>query len=905
MNGDDEDSIWDAFERHRMAHERASRPATPRAPGRPTRPLERSRTLDENAVWDEYEAHRAAETHRLEAVSEDAVVVAAKAAEGGDDGRGDDDAPITEAPAHAIAVPAAERDDIPSLDGRLADDRTLAVLDWPAVRALVARETTTDRATARANALVPHIDIARVRLEQRATTEMRAIASDAAFDLPRVREVGEAVARAARGGLLAVGDLRDIGIALAAADAAVRRIRAADAPTLHARAADATPLPEVAAAIDRSIGERGDVLDRASPALARIRRNAVHAQDDARDRCASILRSPKYAKAIQDAIVTVRENRFVIPIKAEFAGSVPGVVHDTSSSGHTLFIEPLDALDVNNRLRTLRIEEEREVARILAELSELVGSRAARAEANLEVLSDIDLVLARVRVARRMDAIAPTIVDGPQIDVRVGRHPLLGDRAVPQSLALDDDVRFIIISGPNMGGKTVALKLLGLFVAMTYCGMHVPAAEGTTVGSFAYLGCDIGDEQSIAENASTFSAHLRRLRTIVRSAGAHSLVLVDEIASGTEPASSAALATAVLERLLGAGARGVVTTHSTELKLFASAAAHVQNASVRFDPASYAPTYELDLGSPGQSLAFPLARTMGLDPAIVARAETLLSTSERDYDRALADLANVRSGAAAERDGLAKERARLASLEATARERIDSLDRDRRKLANDADARMSRALRDFTAELERRNRERPGGGGGRAKVTSGQASLLGKVLDEVHRDLGIRPAKPAPTAEDRAKAPVAVGDRVFVDALQSDGEVVEDFGDGLLVAIGSMKTVVPKASTRIVRRASATTKRSRASTGGGEATLDAATTASSELDVRGKRFVDAEPLVDKWIDESTLLGIPALRLIHGKGTGLLGRGLQEWLKERGGVQAVRYGTAEEGGGGVTVFELRE
>jgi len=833
---------------------------------------ERSRPLDEDAVWDAYNA----------------VAIAI------------DEASRTAA--YAARVSAADLDDIPPLEGRLADERTLAVLDWPAVRAMLARETTTDRATARANELVPHVDLARVRFEQRATTEMRAIATDAAFDLPRVREVGEAVARAARGGLLASDELRDIGIALAAADAAVRRIRAADAPTLHARAAGATPLPEVAAAIDRSIGERGDVLDRASPALARIRRNAVHAQDDARDRCASILRSPKYAKAIQDAIVTVRENRFVIPIKAEFAGSVPGVVHDTSSSGHTLFIEPLDALDVNNRLRTLRIEEEREVARILAELSELVGSRAARAEANLEVLSDIDLVLARVRVARRMDAVAPTIVDGPQIDVRVGRHPLLGDRAVPQSLALDDDVRFIIISGPNMGGKTVALKLLGLFVAMTYCGMHVPAAEGTTVGSFAYLGCDIGDEQSIAENASTFSAHLRRLRTIVRSAGASSLVLVDEIASGTEPASSAALATAILERLLASGARGVVTTHSTELKLFASAAAHVQNASVRFDPATYAPTYELDLGSPGQSLAFPLARTMGLDPTIVARAETLLSTSERDYDRALADLAGVRSGAAAERDALAKERARLTNLESTARERIDALDRERRKLANEADARMSRALRDFTAELERRNRERPGGGG-RAKVTSGQASLLGKVLDDVHRDLGIRPAKPAPTAEDRAKAPVAVGDRVFVDKLQSEGEVVEDYGDGLLVAIGSMKTVVPKAGTRIVRRASPATKRARAPTGGGEATLDAATTASAELDVRGKRFADAEPLVDKWIDESSLLGIPALRLIHGKGTGLLGRGLQEWLKDRGGVKAVRYGTAEEGGGGVTVFEL--
>ncbi|MBD5606680.1 MAG: endonuclease MutS2, partial [Candidatus Eremiobacteraeota bacterium] len=509
---------------------------------------------------------------------------------------------------------------------------------------------------------------------------MRRIASDSGFALPRIYEVGDSIELAARGGTLGPEDLRNIGMGLAAADAAVRRIRGAVAPVLQARAVASQPLPEVAAAIDRAIGERGDVLDRASPALARMRRNAAHAQDEARDRCAAILRSPKYSKAIQDAIVTVREGRFVIPVKAEFSAAVPGVVHDTSSSGHTLFIEPLDALDVNNRLRTLRIEEEREVARILSELSVLVGSRAARAQTNLDVLADIDLVLARARVAQGMDAIAPIVVDEPRVEIRAGRHPLLGERAVPQTLSLDDDVRFIIISGPNMGGKTVALKLLGLFVTMTYCGLHLPAQEGTTVGGFEYLGCDIGDEQSIAENTSTFSAHLRRLRTLVESSGARSLVLVDEIASGTEPASSASLAIALVEHLLARGARGVVTTHATELKLFAHATPHVQNGSVRFDPHSYAPTYELDLGSPGRSLAFPLAKTLGLDAAIVARAESLLSTSERDYDRALAELAEVRTQAAFERDELRRERGRIAALENTARERTEALDRERRTL---------------------------------------------------------------------------------------------------------------------------------------------------------------------------------------------------------------------------------
>jgi DNA mismatch repair protein MutS2 len=786
----------------------------------------------------------------------------------------------------------------------LADERTLEVLDFNAVRELVRKQAMTERAAARAAALLPAADLATVKLEQAATVEMRRILADGSFEIARSRDVGEAIARAAREGTLSPEELRDIGMALASADAAVRRVRSTPAPVLQARCAGAQPLPEVAAAIDRAIGERGEVLDRASPALARLRRNAVHAQDEARDRCAQILRSPKYSRAIQDAIVTMREGRFVVPVKAEFASSVPGVVHDTSSSGHTVFIEPLDALEDNNRLRTLRIEEEREVARILGELSRLVGSRAARAEANLDVLAEIDLVLARARVAVSMRAIAPAIVDVPRVDIFAGRHPLLGERAVPQTLVLDDEVRMIVISGPNMGGKTVALKLVGLFVAMAYCGMQLPAGEGTTIGAFDYLGCDIGDEQSIAENASTFSAHVRRLRTIVEAAGPRSLVLVDEIASGTEPASGAALAIAVVEHLLAAGARGIVTTHATELKLFAHATAHVQNGSVRFNPQTYSPTYELDLGSPGQSLAFPLARNLGLDPAIVERAESLLSTSERDYDRALAELSDVRTQAAAERDALRDERARIASLEATARERGEALDRERRTLARQAEDRLSRALREFTAELERRNQNR----GGRAKVTSGQASLLGRVLDDVHRELGIEETPPAaaPPGARQPSAAVAIGDRVHVPSLGKDGQVVDDFGDGVLVALGSMKTVVPKKDIRIVRRAAdhaAPAARPRATAQAGAATLDAATGARAELDVRGKRFAEAEPIVDKWIDESTLVGISPLRLIHGKGTGLLGRGLQQWLKERPGVRDVRYGNPNEGGGGVTIFEL--
>jgi len=786
---------------------------------------------------------------------------------------------------------------IGALESRpLADERSLEVLDFGALRGLVARHTMTDRAAARARELAPQRAIAAVRDEQQATREMRAIVVADSFSLPRVPEVAEGIARAQRGAVLGAEELRAIAIALAAADAAVRRVRASDAPLMIARCTGADPLPSVSKRIEEAIGERGDVLDRACPALARIRKAAARAYEEARERCQAMLRSPTFARAVQDAIVTMREGRFVVPVKAEFAGQVPGVVHDTSDSGHTLFVEPLAALEVNNRLRTLRIEEEREIARILAELSALVGRHAAQAETNLEVLAAIDLVLARARVAEGMAAVSPEILDAPHIDIRAGRHPLLGARAVAQSFELDDRTRFIVISGPNMGGKTVTLKMLGLFVAMAYCGLQLPAGEGTAIGSFDDLGCDIGDEQSIAENASTFSAHLLRLRAILERAGPRSLVLIDEIASGTEPAAGAALGIALLEYLLAKGVRGVVTTHATELKLFAHAASGVANASVRFDPTTYAPTFELDMGAPGQSLAFPLSRALGIDDSIVTRAEGLLSESEREYDRALAELATIRAQASAERDALGKERSHLGTLQENARRRADALERERRELGRHAEERLSRALREFALELERRGKEHSA----RAKITPGQSALLERTLNEVHDELGLK-TQPKPSGNEPA---VAIGDTVHVRSLGSEGTVADDYGSNVLVAFGSMKTVVPKNEVHVVRSAAlSAANRPRSKVGTGEATLDAAAGARGELDVRGKRFVEAEPIVDKWLDDAELLGLSPLRLIHGKGTGLLGRGLQQYLRERRGVRSVRFGNADEGGSGVTVVEL--
>ena len=754
----------------------------------------------------------------------------------------------------------------------------------------------TERGRHRSEELEPFSDFDRVRREQAATSEVRDAVAAADMHVQRAIDTAELTQRAAIGTSLSGAELRSLADAVGATAAAYNKIRECPGQALAEITAGYRPLKELQREITEAIDERGNVLDRASPALGRIRKGVQRAQNEARDRMNALLRSPKYARAIQDSVVTIREERFVVPVKAEFGADVPGIVHDTSSSGQTLFIEPLAALEANNRVRTLRLEEEREVARILDRLSRAAGSEAAQIETNVDILAALDLLVAKARVAEAMDAIAPELVERAGLNVRLGRHPLLDVRAVPQSLRLDEQTPVMVISGPNMGGKTVTLKMAGLFVLMAYAGMHVPAGGGTQIGRFERVVADIGDEQSIAENTSTFSAHLSRLREILTEAGSRTLVLVDEIGGGTDPTSGAALAIAMLERLLAVRACAIVTTHSTELKLFAHETDGVTNASVRFDPETFAPTYQLDVGAPGQSLAFPLARSLGISDEIIARATDLLSTRDRDYERALAQLSDLNASLQKERDAVEKEREHVATLQANLRARTEAIERERRGFAESAEARLQQTLREFAGRLAA---SRAGAAPGSAKVTRGQAELLQRTLEELHRDLGLVDNSSLGEARSAEVLSLSKGENVRIVSLAQDGTVIADNGDSVLVSIGPMKTMIPKTD---LRRIGPLQKERQVKTT--QAEEPAGTRATSELDVRGKRYAEAEPLVDQWIDEAIPVGTSPLRLIHGKGTGMLGRGLQEFLRAHPLVKNVRYAPENEGGGGVTIFELR-
>ena len=577
---------------------------------------------------------------------------------------------------------------------------------------------------------------------------------------------------------------------------------------------------------------------------------------------------------------------------------MPSIVHDTSSSGQTLFVEPLAALESNNRVRTLRIEEEREVQRILQALSGRVGAHAAQVEANVEVLATLDLLAAKAELARRGGGMMPELSDEPSLIVDNGRHPLLDARAVPQSLRLDDATRLLVISGPNMGGKTVALKMVGLFVVMTYCGMQLPAGGATASGA-----------SSASSPTSATSSRWRRTRRRsphTCSGCAKSSTMPTRVRSRSSTRSAAAPSPAPARRspsrCSSVSWRAVRGPSSRRTRPSSSSSPTPRPRSRTRACASirrtFPPTFELDVGAPGQSLAFPLATRLGVSDAIVARATELLEDRERDYEAALAELSLRNSELRDARLRLESERRDVAAQADLLQHDREALDAQRRRFSTNAEERLAQGLRDFTRELQRRVDETSEQSvRRRARVTPAQTALLAQTIEAIRQDLGIRPDAPR-VRDDQT---FATGDRVRIGSLDQEGIVSEDWDERLLVSIGSMKMMVEKSD---VTRLTAPAKRVRTGAVVADTRMAAAGRSAASLDVRGKRYAEAEPLVERWIDDALLAGNPPLRLIHGKGTGMLGRGLQEFLRGHPAVTSFRYGNEEEGSSGVTIVDLR-
>jgi len=659
-------------------------------------------------------------------------------------------------------------------------------------------------------------------------------------------------------------------------------------------------LLELESEIERSIDPQGEILDTASRRLGRIRSELESCRQEVHDRLAKLAGS-KVGDALQEKIITIRDGRYVVPVKGSERSRIKGIVHDVSASGATVFVEPLPVVEGNNRLRQLACEEEDEIARILVQLTSHVGEAADAIEEDLQVLKHLDLRYGQARLSIDLDCIAPEMNEEGQIDIRSGRHPLLlarpgdGSEVVPLDVRLgDEDALLLLLTGPNTGGKTVALKTVGLLTLMAQAGLHVPAKPGTRLALFQSIYADIGDEQSIEESLSTFSSHLQQIVKILDEADQRSLVLLDEVGVGTDPVQGAALAMAVMEELVERSARVVATTHYGSLKAFAHDRHGMENAAMEFDPETLRPTYRVRMGVPGSSNAFIIARRLGMPPEVAEKAQRFVDSDELRVDDLLVRLEHRVAEAEEREQRLGEKERELDEMLDRYRKELGTIDERRRNVTERAREEARDLVRQTKAQVEELVRE---------IRESGAAK---EVVQRTHRELNQLSKHIEPTVRRERHRPldkVAVGQSVRVRPLDSIGIVrtPPDDQGRVEVELGGMRLHVSLGDLGSVRQdEGAERDRPR---GGTRAVLDASKKYSVRLDLRGLYIHDIADKIDKFIDDAQVAGLATLRIVHGKGTGALRKEVERVLRNDVRVREYHLAGWNEGGTGVTVVSL--
>lgn len=653
--------------------------------------------------------------------------------------------------------------------------------------------------------------------------------------------------------------------------------------------------------ITTSILSEDEIADTASHNLQDIRRKISIASSKVRERLDKIIHSASYQKFLQDSIVTIRGGRFVIPVKAEFRSSVPGLVHDTSASGATVFIEPMGVVEANNDIRILRSKEQAEIERILANLSAEIGAYADSMCKSYDILVQLNLIFAKANLAYKMKATAPILNADGRIKIKKARHPLIDpEKVVATDIELGTSFDTLVITGPNTGGKTVTLKTIGLFSLMAMCGLMIPASDNSELSVFDDVLADIGDEQSIEQSLSTFSAHMTMIIQILKRANDRSLVLIDELGSGTDPAEGAALATAILERLRSMGVRLAATTHYDEIKRFALETNGVENGCCEFDIKTLRPTYRLLIGMPGRSNAFAISKSLGIDDEIIARAEELVSQENTRFEEVVKKLEDSRS--------VLEEK--LIEAENTKRES--------EQILKEANEKAERIEKDAKNELDLAKAQ----AGNIVQKARAQVYALLDELEAVKKKQNV-------TAEDKAKLKAGIrnmendadpierrkndeyvlprklkkGDNVLIFDIDKKGIIldIDETAQNALVQAGIVKMRVEFSNLRLLKE-DTVKKPIRKSTR--TVKTDVSRAASTEVDVRGQTAMEAVMSVDNAIDSAILMGLNTLTIIHGKGTGVLRKEIQAHLKKHPSIRSYRLGTYGEGDAGVTIAELK-
>ncbi|MDO5152660.1 MAG: endonuclease MutS2 [Eubacteriales bacterium] len=648
-----------------------------------------------------------------------------------------------------------------------------------------------------------------------------------------------------------------------------------------------------------------EIADNASPALADIRRHMRIQSGKIRDSLQKVISSPAYSKFLREPIITIRQGRYVVPVKSECKNDVPGLVHDVSATGSTYFVEPMSAVNANNALRELELKEKKEIERILAELSSEAAGYRESIDLNYRMLVQLDVIFAKAKLAYRMNAWAPIMNDRGRVELRKARHPLIDPKTVvPISLRLGTDFDSMIITGPNTGGKTVTLKTIGLLTLMAECGLHVPAGDGSVLSTFDAILADIGDEQSIAQSLSTFSSHMRTIVDVVAQCDDRTLVLFDELGAGTDPAEGAALATAIIEFCRKMGSRVVATTHYAELKLYAMRTKGVINASCEFDVETLRPTYKLLIGIPGKSNAFAISRKLGLSEDILKEADDLVDKSDKDFEDVLSQLEQQRQQMEAARQEAERLRQETAKIKQQSEEYNDQLRREKEKAMESARREAqniieeARAAANIASEELKALRKQLTENADTTNINQRQAELRRSLNEAEDKLRSQQPQKERP----QPSRGILVGDTVELLKLGTKASVIAINKDGTYqLQAGILKMSAKADEIYLLEQENPYKEKGvRPKHSGREMKLSAMPT---EVDLRGMDAVEAICVLDRYLDEAMRSNLSQVRIIHGKGTGTLRSAVQQSLKKNKYVKKFRLGQYGEGEDGVTIAEF--
>lgn len=785
----------------------------------------------------------------------------------------------------------------------------LKVLEYNKIIEMLKAQANSQMAKERLAALLPETEIHRIREGLAETSEaVTVIVKKGALPLGEIYDINSALHFARKGGTLTMRQLLQILYNMKVTGNVITFLKSdlEYLPIIMGMSEVLVAFPKLAERIDRSILSEDEMADSASPELRNIRRSIARQNEAIRSKMNHILNSSDNKTFLQDAIVTMRDGRYVVPVKAEHRAKMPGIIHDQSSSGATIFIEPQVIVNLNNELRELELAEKAEIERILAELTSAVAEHFHDLINNQKILIELDIIFAKGKLSCKMQAEEPSINEEGFLDLRLARHPLIDPKkVVPINLSIGKEYQTLVITGPNTGGKTVTLKTAGLLAMMAQSGLHIPAASTSSLPIYREIFADIGDEQSIEQSLSTFSSHMKNTVYLVEKAGSGTLVLLDELGAGTDPTEGAALAIAILERLAAQGAHTIATTHYNELKKYALSTEGVENASMEFNVETLSPTYRLSIGVPGKSNAFEISKKLGLPGKIIDRANQLIEKGDIAFEEVISAIENDKRKAQEERDEAIRLADELKTQKDELEKRQQELEKRESKVLKDAreEARaIIKEARETAAGVQKELKElaKVQSLGERTKRLEKSKRRI-KESENRYADGLERPVNANPvTAEE-----LQTGDRVKILTLDQNGEVLtlpDEKGD-LTVKVGIMKINVNVSDLMLIIDG---TKKKKTRTGGyGNLYRKKAQTISMSVNVQGQNLEDALMNVDKYIDDAYMAGLKEVTVIHGNGTGVLKEGLRRSFKKHKLIASYRKGGYNEGGDGVTIVKLKE